>query len=211
MSSYHVHMTELMRVKARWSGFSGGPGYTNLHFRGFGATEGGGGSYDVAAANNAINRVNAFLGGVRGNLPSVVRVEVESEVEIIEDTTGDLIGTIGGTDAPEQVGSTVGGYSGPVGAVVNWRTGSIRNSRRVRGRTFLVPLASVAFGTSGQLTPAAITNIQNAAANLYLPADSLDLMVYGRPTSSEAEDGKAYVVTSFNVPTMAAVLRSRRD
>lgn len=204
-------MTALLRVKTRWSGFSGGPGYTNLHFRGLGTGEGGGGSYDVAAANNAINRVNAFMGGIRTLLPSVVRVEVQSEVEVLEDTTGELLGTLAGTDAPEHAGSATGGYSGPVGAVVNWRTGGIRRGRRVRGRTFLVPLASAAFGASGTLLSTAQTTITNSAENMYLPADSLDLMVYARPTSADATDGNAFVVSSFNVPTLAAVLRSRRD
>lgn len=158
-------MTQLMRVKTRWSGFSGGPGYTNLHFRGFGSGDGGGGSYDVAAANNAINRVNAFMGGIRTLLPSVVRVEVQSEVEILEDTTGELIGTLAGTDAPEHAGSATGGYSGPTGAVVNWKTGGIRNGRRVRGRTFLVPLASAAFGAAGTLLAASQTTLTNSAQN----------------------------------------------
>lgn len=204
-------MTELMRVKARWSGFTGGPGYTVLHFRDFGSGDGGGGPVAESAVNPALDRAYLFFDALRPQLPAEVRIQVEAEVDVIEDTTGDLVRSYAGTTPLLVGGSGAGSYSAAVGAVVNWRTGGVRNGRRVRGRSFLVPLAGGAFGTNGALVPSVQALIQTAASALANPSGSPDLCVYARPSSAGATDGSAFVVTSATVPSLGAVLRSRRD
>lgn len=204
-------MTELMRVKARWSGFSGAPGYTVLHFRDFGAGDGGGGSVSLASATAAAGRVRQFFDSIKAMLPASVDINVESEVDVLEDTTGELVNSLNVPTVAQVDGLSTGPYSAASGAVVNWRTGGIRNGRRIRGRSFIVPIVGSYFTTSGALAGSAAGDIQTAAAALANSTSSPDLMVYARPTSKGASDGTAAVVTGTNVPSFAAVLRSRRD
>lgn len=204
-------MTTLLRVRSRWQGFSGGPGYTVMHFRDFDSSGGVGGDPDNTQASAAIDRVRTFFVAIAGLYPSAVSVQVEAEVDVIEHTTGELIDSLPGKAVGAVTGSTAANFSAPVGAVINWRTGTIRNGRRLRGRTFLVPLSNTVFDTTGTLSDAARSTLSTAAAGLAANTGTPDLFVYGRPSSKGAADGALGVVTSSSVPDMAAVLRSRRD
>lgn len=204
-------MTQLARVRSRWQGFNGAPGYTVLHFRDFGAGDGGGGDVDAAMALGAVTRTFDFMRAFPALLPAVVNIQVEGTVDVIEDTTGELVNSFNVAPPAAVQGTAASNYSAASGAVVNWRTGGIRNGRRIRGRSFIVPLAIGAYSLSGQLSPASQTTLQNAATALANAALTPDLMVYARPTSAGAVDGTAAVVTSAQVPTLGAILRSRRD
>jgi len=94
---------------------------------------------------------------------------------------------------------------------VNWRTNQIRNGRRVRGRSFLVPLAGSAFEGNGTLSASTLTSLKSAADTLRTAAGTTQLGVYARPTTKDATDGLWAQVTANTVPDMGAVLRSRRD
>lgn len=201
-------MTELLRVKARWSGFNGAPGYSVLHFRDF---EGSGGLGTVANATAAVNKTRFFFAAIATSLPDAVSVEVEREVDVIEDSTGELVNSLQSTEGGVVDGTGGGGYAAAVGAVVNWRTGGIRNGRRIRGRTFIVPLVGGSFNAQGQLIQAVADSILTAATSLSATSGTPDLFVYARPSAAGLSDGTSSVVTGCNVPTLGAVLRSRRD
>lgn len=204
-------MAQLARVKARWSGFTGAPGYSIFHFRDFAAGGSSGAPIDAAAAAAAVTRVRNFFIAVAGLIPTRVNILVEAEVEIIEDTTGALVTSFSTPATLTVQGTSNSVFSAAVGAVVNWRTNGIRNRRRVRGRTFLVPLGSGAFADTGQLTSAAVATLTTAATALADQAGTIDLFVYSRPSATGATDGTAFVVSSAQVPAMGAVLTSRRD
>lgn len=197
-----------MRVTTRWDGFTGAPGFTVMHFRDF-DTEG---AVTQAQVQSAHGRVSTFFGAVRTGLPSTARLLVRPEVEIIEDSTGELLDVVAvtGTNVP-IAGSSAVNMAGPAGAVINWRTNGIRNGRRIRGRTFLVPLTSAVYQPDGTLDNAFVTTLQNAANALVDRAGTPDLGVYARPSGPGATDGRWVVATSATVPDMVAVLRSRRD
>lgn len=211
-------MTSLLRVKLRWSGYQGGPGYSVFHFRDF--TAGVGSSAQVAGS---VAKVDAFISGIRAFVPQVVSLQTVSDVEEINDTNGELTNVYTATPAAAQLGnaSSTSAFAAPVGAVINWRTGGVRNGRRVRGRTFLVPLSSSAFEPNGTLAPATLSGLGTAAAALINPVGDGDLGVYarptpikdgaGNPTGEYNNDGAWFVAASYNVPDMGAVLRSRRD
>jgi hypothetical protein len=211
-------MTQLMRVTAEWSGFSGAPGYTVLHFvNAFGGT-GGDADATAAAALTAATRTRTFIDAIKGLLPPVVRVTVSPEVEVIESTTGALVKVFSVTAPAAVVGTSTANYSAPNGAVISWSTAGIRRKRRIRGRTFLVPLASSSYGTDGNLGAGSRTTIQTAANALIDTTGDADMVIFGRPTPADKangipqlEDGTYSIVTSGNVPSMVAVLRSRRD
>lgn len=201
-------MAKIMRVKARWSGFQGGPGYSIFHFRDFNTDD-----PTNQNATDAIARVRAFFTTINPVLPNTVSIQVEADVEVLEDTTGALVGMVNGTSVSAVTG-TAGGtapYAAAVGAVVTWRTSSIRNGRRMRGRTFLVPLSSTAFAADGTLIDSALNYINQAATALRSNAAQPDLGVYGRPSGPAATDGVWYAVTAHSTPDMGAVMRSRRD
>jgi hypothetical protein len=192
----------LMRVTTRWSGFTGAPGYSVMHFSAFEAT--------AAAAQDAVDAVRVFFDSVKGHLPSIVSLQVLSDVEIVQEDNGQLLDIVTAPVAPLVVnGSVAGAYSAPSGAVIHWLTNTVSNGRRVRGRTFLVPLANSQYEANGTLLATTVTSITNAAVALINDLDTA-LVVYGRP-SPNGVDGFIAAASGARVPDMACVLRSRRD
>lgn len=207
IARYASLMVQIMRVQGRWTGFSGGPGYTAFHFRDFTA----GGEATSAQAQAAVDRANVFFNAVRTDIPDEISIQVESEVEVLEDTTGTLVDVFNTVQAAPNQGLASSVYSGPVGAVVNWSTQGIRAGRRIRGRTFLVPLEANSFTGSGGLSTTSQGRLAAAAAELADSTSTPDLGVWARPTGPGIADGQWSVVSGSRVPTLAAVLRSRRD
>jgi len=106
-------------------------------------------------------------------------------------------------------GFVSGGFSSATGACINWNTPEVRNGRRVRGRSFIVPLASSQYDVDGTLTAGALTGLQTRADTLV--GGGWDLQVYKRPTIKGATDGDSATVTSARIADKTAILRSRRD
>lgn len=191
----------IYRVTVRWMGFQGAPGYSNFHFHEQAGSPG---------ARDGWERVFAFFNGVNSLFPTDVTYLAEGEVAVLDETTGMVTDyqTVSENPQPGNGGST-GGYSAASGAVVTWNTNGVRNGRRVRGRTFLVPLGGNSYQSDGTLTSSAISTINEAAEELVGDGFDSGFSVYSRP--STGGDGGVYPVTGFRVPDMAAVLRSRRD
>lgn len=204
-------MVAILRVQAKWSGFPGAPGYSSFHFRDFGTGSGDGLEPDIAQAQSAADRLRTFFGGMATKVPGSATIEIESEVEMLESTTGALIDIL--PISPPLPVDCLGAvsYSGPVGGVVNWKTSLVHRGRRIRGRTFLVPFTSDCFSTTGGLDPTIRDDIQSHAEVLSANPGTPDLGVWSRPSAAGATDGQWAVVASCNVPLLAAVLRSRRD
>lgn len=192
----------ILRVKARWTGFSGAPGYTVLHFNNF--------SDPIPArAQAAVNATRAFFFGIQSLLPTSVTITVDSAVDVLEEATGQLTDLVSVTPVPTVTGMNTSSFSAPTGALIHWLTGGVRNGRRVRGKSFLVPLTVQIYQTDGTLNAGNMSTISTAAQAL-IDAENVDLVVYGRPVQG-GSPGVAHLVTGQRVPDMAAVLRSRRD
>lgn len=204
-------MAYLMRAKLHWTGFTGAPGYSVFHFRDFDTVDTT--LPTTAQAQAAADRIHNFAVAFSRHLPAAAAVQAHPEVEIIDEATGRLEDVRSIVPGAKQAGSSTntGGYAAASGAVINWRTQGVRNGRRIRGRTFLVPLSGTAFDSSGTLTSACMTDLNTAATGLTNTSGSPDLGVYARPTAPGAADGNWVVASSFTIPDMAAVLRSRRD
>lgn len=191
----------IARVTAVWSGFTGAPGYSNFFFNAFG----GGDVVDLEVA-----RVRTFFAAINATLPSVARIDVQAEVAILDEVTGDLIGYSTADTAPAQViGTGTGAYSAPSGATVEWQTDAVAKGRRLRGRTFLVPLANTAYEANGTLSTVALTTIGNAAAGMVGDGTGPQFVIWSRPVVGSG--GSIGSVIGSRVPDKAAVLRSRRD
>lgn len=176
-----------------WSGFKGAPGYSIFY-----ATPDAGVS----------GLIKSFFDTVADMLPGAVTIQNPSDGDRIDETTGLLTGVWTGGIGGTTVATGSGSYAGPAGAAITWGTNGIVAGKRVRGRTFLVPLHSTAYMTDGTLLDAVRTNIQTAADTLVTAAAG-DLLVWSRPRVGLA--GSAHPVVSARVTDQVAVLRSRRS
>ena len=200
-------MTSMLKVKVRWSGFTGAPGFTNFFF-----SEGASGTVDQAQADAAVAKVQTFFTAIASGFTPNLTLQVQSDVEAIEPTTGQMASIFTVTPPAPIVGSNVVlTFSGPTGMVVNWQTAGVRNGRRVRGRTFLVPMSTAVYQNDGTIEPTRRTQVLTAALAMVGTSGTPDLGVWARPTAPGATDGVWHAATSSTVPDLAAVLRSRRD
>jgi len=212
-------MAEILRMKVRWSGYQGAPGYNVFHYRDFDTTP-----PTNTHATAAATELRAFYNSLNSYLPNVVKIDVMTDCDIVEETTGELTGSVTATVGAQVSGTAGAGitFSAASGMVVTWKTPGVRNSRRIRGRSFIVPLGSNAFGTDGTLDGTFLTAANTAATTLRDPTTgSPDLGVWarptpildgsGNPTGEYNADGIWYVNNGHSIPDMAAVLRSRRD
>lgn len=195
----------ILRLTARWTGFSGAPGYSAFHYQP-GLIDGG---LFGDIAQEIADRIDTAFQSLTSALPGDVSVQVEPEVEEIDETTGEILGFVAIDPAPPQSGVSSEGYSAASGAVVNWRTDDVRAGRRIRGRTFLVPLDGGSYDSDGTLTSTALGQIRNWAGFISNGPYDADFGVWSRPR--DGAGGVFAPVTNFTVPDMAAVLRSRRD
>lgn len=128
--------------------------------------------------------------------------------DTFDEATGALTGTWVGGTATNITGGGTGAYAGGVGACVGWNTGGIHYSRHVRGRTFIVPLASNQYDTDGTLANGAVTTLNSAAATLLTTLGTAG-QIWCRPTALKPIGG-AYSITSGLVKDHVSWLKSRR-
>jgi hypothetical protein len=198
-------MTALSRVRTALSGFPGGPGVSTMYF------------LDTATATASLE---AFWTSLAVVLPSGLVIEVPDAGDVIEDTTGVITGSWASSPRAPLAGSSADEYAGPCGALLEWLTATIVDGRRLRGKTFLVPMTSGEFDTTGHVNAGTVAALVGFCATL-VTAEAGNLVVWHRPYAGRAagEDGPARaphagahgIVTDSRVPPLAAVLRSRRD
>lgn len=186
-------MANLQKVIADWTGFTGAPGYS-VFYRG--------------EADVVVSRLQTFYESVKTLLPSGVNVKVRTAGDLVDSGSGALTGSWTTGAGTATVGTGSGVSVGGAGCVVRWATDGIHAGRRVRGRTFLIPLASGAFEANGTLLSSALSTI-NAAATALVTAETGNLMVWHRPVAGAG--GAAFAVTYADVPDRSALMRSRRD
>ena len=194
-----------LRYAPEWTGFTGAPGFSVFHFNN---------PDDVVDPNALAAAVAAFFQDWAPQIPTIATISYPSEITS-HNNEGVLLGSFPVTVVPPATDCTgVGVYAAPVGARMQWNTQGIVNGRRVRGRTFLVPLVASAFEANGTLSTAPITAGGNAGAGLIADsaAAGAALSVWSQPFAGvPARAGSVHPVTGFSVPDQATVLRSRRD
>lgn len=173
---------------------------------------------DAAEAQLGVDRVRDALVAGTNMIPSTITWVVQGDVQEIDEATGVAVNAYGVTSR-SGAGSLAPGL-GPtaVGGVVTWLTSEFVAGKRVKGRTFIVPVRSDSFTTSGdlnsQFTGAAA--LFGAAMGNAGASDCVHV-IWSRPftpkpgQSGTARAGSKHGVTGFTVPTKVSVLRSRRD
>lgn len=194
-------MATLQRVRSVWTGFQGAPGYTDMYF--------GVSDPPSESAQDHVDAVADFWGALVSFIPTVVTITVEPVVIELEAEDGLIIGerTVG--TAPAAVDCTASGaYAAPTGCTVQWITSTYLGGRRLRGRSYVVPLSTQAYQDNGTLYDTTRAAIE--AAGEALRVDAGDMVVWHRPTDA-GNDGTQALVTSVKVGDRCAILRSRRD
>lgn len=195
-------MTALNRVTVAWQGWPGSPGVTQFYT-------------DNVPAQTTIDGIRSFFQSLITLLPTGLTINVPGSGDIVEDATGGLAGSWSVGTTPLQVtGNGAGTYAGNAGAVVHWLTNTVVTKRRLRGRTFIVPMVSSAYDATGSLSVTALNTLTTAASTLVSAAGG-NLVVWHRPviqkgTGVVVRTGSNGKITSSRVPDLAVSLRSRR-
>lgn len=195
-------------VRSAWSGTSGGPGLTQLAFY-----ASGGADPTTSQAQSAVNAVKSFWEANKPYLPNEVTIQVQPVVDLYDDITAVLTGSVTVTTAPASTtGGATGNYAGGCGYKYDWNTGVILGGRRVVGRTYVVPAAGACFDLDGSITPTILTALNTAASNFLSTMNSggLNLAVWTRPGGINSVPGVTGVI-SGTVKDKSAILRGRRD
>lgn len=196
-------------VRVEWSGTTGGPGLTQ-----FAIAASGGATWTAANAQSAVDTVRGFMVLNQPYIPNEVTLQVQPDVDQYDELTGQLVATTTAGVTPTSVlGGNTGSYAGGAGYRYNWRTGVIRNGRRVNGKTYIVPAAASIFTTDGTLGSPQVTSFNTNAATFLsnLASGGLGLVVWSRPNELTGMPGAMSGVSTGDVSDKSAILRTRRD
>lgn len=196
----------MYRYKAFWSIPNAGPSVSTFHLENDGAS-------NLQAAADAIR---VFFNNRAALLPNEVTVTFDSTVDVLDPSTGTLVGSQPVTSPALVTGSGTGTWAAGSGVRLDWLTDGFLAGRRVKGRTFLVPAVGGAFGTDGRVLQTQVAATNGSAGTLIsaLAANSTALGIWARPFdgSSEAPPraGSFHVVTGASASSLAATLRGRK-
>jgi len=183
-------MADIERIKVVWSGLTGLPGLSVFYG-------------DAGGSANA--DIKTFFTSIAALFPTPLTWTIPGNGDLVDDATGTLTGiwtNTGGGGTVNAAGSPP--YAAGVGAYVNWETSGIVNGRRVKGRTFLLPLFNSAYDNSGTIVNAYVTTLQTAATALVTAGSTLVWHRPGTGTGSSFQPGAA------TVPDQVTSLRTRR-
>jgi hypothetical protein len=187
-----------------WSGFQGAPGYTVMYFDPAGA-------HTEAGAGAANGRVRTFFAFLQQYLSTSTTLTFNQNVDQVDPVTGELVNSFSPTQPGILIGTGTANQAAAAGACVTWRTPKIVAGKRLRGRTFIVPLSVGAYEPNGTLTGNALGDLRTAAAALVAdsPLAPPRLCVWHRPIAKTG--GDLGIANAATVADKTAVLTSRRD
>ena len=186
----------MLRTTTLWTGQSGMPGYTTLHFLG---TE------DQAAADGVAALTEAIWEGLSAVIWSGVTAAVLPNVDVIDPVTGQTTGSFGVTTTPNAMGASGDQQPVAVQGLVQLRTGVYVSGREIRGRVFIPGSVDTA-DLAGAPNPVYSTSLGNVFSTAITDSAALgNPLAIWSPTRGQAEP-----VASAAGWTQWAVLRSRR-
>lgn len=156
----------------------------------------------------SVSGIKSAYQALAGVLPSGVSILIPGTGDVIEDTTGALVDVWSATGAGQVDGGAAAQAAAGVGACVTWLTGGIINGKKLRGRTFLVPLSTGAYDTDGTLTSSGNSGV-NGFGTAMMAAGPM--AVWHRPTTPGGSDGNSYGFIAYKARDRVAFLSSRRD
>lgn len=198
----------LLRVRATISGWSGGPGLSTFYF------DPGALTIDAAMVTGVTGRVRAFLDAWKSFTTTGFTLQADSVADVLDFTTGALLGQVSAGAAPAVVVGTGGVGTGPAFVCVVGRmtTNSFINGKRLRGRVYVGPLHpnyTDSVAPEGGLLAA----VQNGLIALTTTGGGPGSVVWHRPTrvGGGAPSGGAIAgITNTSASPVFGVLKSRR-
>lgn len=193
-------MTFLNRVRVLWSGSAiTGPGVSTF--------------YTVGGTVSLPASLRTFFDSQKAAFPNGVHLDFPNLGDVIDDATGDLVGTWNnGTVVTPVVGLATDSFSMGVGMQIRWHTAGITHGRRVRGSTYLVPVSGAIFDIDGSIDAAVITGM-TTAANTLLTAEP-SIRIWSPPFKGSAtvpaRGGTSHGITGVEVLDRTSWLRTRR-
>lgn len=182
-------MANLHVVRVNWTGFPGAPGVSTLYFD--------------DSASPPLAAVRTFFMALLAGIPTNVLCDYPNTGRTIS-LAGTVIGSWSTTAAASTPGTgATGNYASPVGGMIRWNSGTFVNGRELRGRTFVVPIATNGYQTNGNLAAGTVSAFQTAA-NTFLTA-APTFRIWSRRNAAAATCSSATALTK------TVVLRSRRD
>lgn len=187
-------MATIARIPVTWTGGTGGAGVSTF--------------YSDATGTIPTGALNTFFTALKSFIPSNITWTIPSSGDVFSDSSGALVSSWSlGTPATIACTGSPSSYAGASGVVIRWNTAGIANNRRVRGRTFFVPVVAAIYD-SGSIVGSQLASFQTAA-NALVASAGTDLRIWHRPVAGAG--GSSHAITSALAPDLAAVLRSRRD
>lgn len=189
-------MGDLARVRVAWIGTGVvGPSVSTFYF-------------NFPELGSCLTALGTFFSSLQNRIPQAVSVGIQGAGDVIDDQTGDWQAAWTATTPAGFAGTAAGSFVQGVGARVVWLTDGRRSNRRVRGSTFLTPLAGNQFDSSGNLTAASAAAIQTAAKAFVLSTAG-SAFVWSRPRPGQS-DGTSNALVDASCTTAPSWLRSRR-
>lgn len=190
-------MPSVIRHTAVWTGSPGMPGYSQFYQEVTGTI-----SSQAQAGHTAIYLAFSEVATL---IPDAIDVTVDPVYQVVDVATGTVTSEDSvGSPQPALPGTFVSNWSAQLGVLVEWLTATFIAGRRLRGRTYLVPLGNTGDddGTLPAGTIAAVQAFADAISEV-----GLDFVVWHRPVSGAG--GQLSTITRGVVRDKAAVLRSR--
>lgn len=191
-------MAILGRLRTLWGGVAGSPYYTNMYY----LTDAGG-----AGMQDSCDAWTDLIDAFSTSLGTSMTVAIYPDVPLIDSATGILTGatTVSGAVVDPDGGTDL--LPPATQGLLRWQTAAVVAGRRLRGRTFLPGMTEGDTNAGGSVLPALVSSMNGYLSATFLPAvaAAAPLVVYG-PTHHAFSE-----VTSGNMWTEFAVLRSRRD
>lgn len=198
---------ELVRVRTEWTGLVQGGGLSTHYFTRVGSVEG----------TEYTDLVFDFWTACNAQLVNDVQWSVNPNLDVIEDTTGDLVDfLVGGPAVTTAGGNSTDNLAAPLQTLLRLSTGAVVGSRRLQGRLFIPGPPAASVGATNGPTAASRTAYQTAAAGLITASSTPGpWRIWSRPVAAAggvaARAGSSAPVTGATTWEKFAVLRSRRD
>lgn len=189
----------LFRHRWTWSGNGIGLGFSSFY-------NAGGTAQPLADAAGVL--MNGILGATGSNLPSGVTVVPDPLCDLIDPTNGQLVNSQPVTPPATVTGGASVSYPAMAGMCVTWQTVGVVGGRRVRGRTFFVPITTSKYQPDGTIDNTYLASCRVVAAAFATSAATP--VVWHRPTAVGSTDGVAFYMTGAKITDKAAMLTSRR-
>lgn len=193
-------MATIHRYMVTTGGFQGSPGYSAFHFRY--PSEPGSTPTIGTALHTLFDTYKSLM------VAGLWTAQFSPTYQVLDETTGVLLDELSEATTPATVTGTGGNrQASTTGACLSLKTTTVHSGRKVRGRSFVVPLSDIAYDPDGTLTSIAIGILQGAGAALIADVSLAPWCVWARPVAGAG--GVGAPITAVSVRDRAAVLRSR--